>query len=229
MKYIVTVLVIASVSAFGWLTQTNAQSSNRSNQPATNQQTTQQGTSQLVAQPAAAQVKKIGFRATEWKTIHSNSEANAQTEIATLKKIGCEVISENHDNHIDVKYRCPEWKAIKVTTDQLVNQWSTWCVGKGMETVVLNPSANTKKPTVKFRLTEAKSAHLHDPVQAAQIVNTLKLIGCDVTTNQHGDHMDATFSCPQWLTVELQSEDSAHAWQKWLDDSGFETQHTHVK
>jgi hypothetical protein len=172
-------------------------------------------------------LKRVGFRLTDWKTIHSHSEQDAKVAISTLTKIGCEVTSDNHGNHIDVRYRCPEWKSMKVSTDQLANQWSTWCAGKGMETVVLNPPANTKNATVKFRLPNEKSIHLHDPIQAQQILNTLKMIGCTVSTSAHGNHIDASFSCPEWITIELPSDDNAHSWQKWLKESGFETQHVH--
>lgn len=189
----------------------------------------QTGTTNVPAQKAATNAKKIGFRTGDWKTIHAASTEQAEQEAATLKKIGCEVTTENHGNHIDVKFRCAEWKSMKVATDQLVNQWSAWCANKGMETVVFDPPANTQKPTVKFRLVEPKHVHLHDAQQAEQIINTLQLIGCEVKTNNHGDHMDAIFQCPQWITMELQSEDSAHSWQAWLKASGFETQHTHVK
>jgi biotin operon repressor len=176
---------------------------------------------------ATAAPKKMGFRLTEWKTIHSHSQEEAQETIAALEKIGCEVTSGNHGNHIDVNYRCPEWKSMKLATDQLGNQWATWCGAKGMETVIMNPPANTQKATVKFRMPVAKTVHLHDATAAKQIINTLKLIGCEVQSNQHGDHMDATFSCPEWITIEVPTDANAHSWQKWLDESGFETQHTH--
>ena len=189
---------------------------------------TQQNQSQQAPMVQAATApKKMGFRLTEWKTIHSHSAQEAEETISALKKIGCEVTSDNHGNHIDVKYRCPEWKSMKLATDQLVNQWATWCGAKGMETVVMNPPANTQKATVKFRMPAAKTVHLHDMVQANQIINTLELIGCEVKTNQHGDHMDATFSCSEWVTIEVPTDSNAHAWQKWLDESGFETQHSH--
>jgi len=195
-------------------------------------QTAQTQTAQMQNQgsptvQAAAPVKKMGFRLTEWKTIHSHSGEEAKETIAALQKIGCEVTSDNHGNHIDVKYRCPEWKSLKLATDQLVNQWSSWCAAKGMETVVMNPPSNSQRATVQFRMATPRTVHLHDMAQANQIVNTLELIGCEVQNNQHGDHMDATFSCPQWQTIEVPSDANAHAWQKWLDESGFETQHSH--
>ena len=178
---------------------------------------------------AAAPLRKLGFRCTQWKTIHSKTAAEAQEDISTLKKIGCEVVSSDHNNHIDIKYRCPEWKSIKVATDTLATQWSQWCKMKGLETVLMNPPATTKMPTVRFRLVTPRVVHLDNPQDAKQIINTLNLVGCKVSTQLHNGHTDATFSCPEWLTIELASEDSAHSWQKWFNDSGFETQHTHVK
>lgn len=178
---------------------------------------------------AKSSLKKIGFRVIDWKTIHSKDEDETKETIAALKKVGCEVISESHGDHIDVKYRCSDWKSLSFATDQLVNQWSTWLSAKGMETVILNPPAATKNATVKFRMLEPKTVHLHKPEDAKKIINTLRLVGCSVETAEHNGHQDCTFSCPQWTTIELQSCDSAHSWQKWLDDSGFETQHSHAK
>lgn len=169
---------------------------------------------------------KIGFRLKAWKTIHADSADGVQETIATLKKIGCEVESDNHGNHIDIRYRCLNWKSMRLATDQLVDQWTTWCAAKGMETIVMNPPVVTQKPTVKFRLPAERTVHLHNEVQATQILTTLKLIGCIVSSNQHGDHTDATFACPEWITIQLPSDDNAHAWQSWLNESGFETQHS---
>ena len=172
-------------------------------------------------------LKTVGFRLIEWKTIHADSEASAQESVASLKKIGCEVEMNNHGNHIDVRYRCPQWKAMELPSDQLAAQWTSWLKGKSLETVVVNPPANTKSPTVMFRLSTPKTLHLHDPQKANEIVGTLRLIGVEVSVNNHGNHIDATFQCPNWTTIELPSDSNAHVWQKWLNESGFETKHTH--
>jgi len=89
--------------------------------------------------------------------------------------------------------------------------------------------ANTLKPTVRYRLVQPRTVHLHNQADGEKIINTLELVGVNVTTSNHGDHMDATFSCPEWLTIELPTEDTAHSWQNWFRESGFETQHTHVQ
>lgn len=176
---------------------------------------------------ARTSTRQIGFRLTEWKTIHAQSVGQADQEVAALKKIGCEVTSNDHGGHVDIKYRCPQWKSMKVPTETLAKQWSSWCTAKGMETVEMNPPANTKYPTVEYRLPVPQTVHLHNSDQATQIITTLKLIGCQVSTNDHGNHLDTTFSCPQWSTIALPSEESAHSWQSWLDESGFETRHQH--
>ena len=171
----------------------------------------------------------VGYRAPEWKTLHTASTAGAEKTIATLKRIGCEVQTNNHGDHVDIKFRCQEWRSMKVKTHTLQAQWSNWCENQGLETVVVNPNPNTKRPTVAFQMAQARTVHLHDKAAAQKILNTLTLVGCTITTNDHGDHTDATFSCPQWTKIELESEDSAHAWQKWLKESGFETKHAHVQ
>ena len=170
----------------------------------------------------------VGYRAPDWKTLHTSSTEGAEQTVGTLKKIGCEVETNNHGDHIDIKFRCPEWRSMKVKTHALQAQWSNWCETQGLETVVVNPTPNTKRPTVSFQMAQPRTVHLHDQDAAQKILNTLTLVGCEISTNDHGDHTDATFSCPQWTTIELVSEDSAHAWQKWLKESGFQTKHEHV-
>ena len=213
---LLTAICVISIGAFS--AELSAQQV--SNQAAAAQQ-------QVPAGQAKANLKKIGFRLQEWKAIHSHSDQEAAETVAALKKVGCEVTTEQHGDHTDVKYRCPEWKSLSLATDQLVNQWSTWFAAKGMETVVMNPPANTQKATVKFRLAQPKTVHLHDLDAARKIVTTLKLIGCEVSSHDHNGHKDVTFSSPNWITIELPSDENAHVWQKWLNESGFETHHEH--
>jgi hypothetical protein len=216
---IVRIIAACSILLIGLATLATAQET--SNQTVTN--SGQQGKATL----AKASLKKIGFRALEWQAIHAGSTKEAEEIVGSLQKIGCEVTTEQHGDHLDVKYRCVEWKSLELATDQLIAQWSTWFAAKGMETVVVNPPANTKKATVKFRMLTSKTVHLHDPAATQKIITTLKLVGCQVAVNDHDGHKDVTFGCPNWTTIELPSDENAHAWQKWLDDSGFETQHTH--
>ncbi|MCP4477276.1 MAG: hypothetical protein GY818_04205 [Planctomycetaceae bacterium] len=197
--------------------------------PAASQSNPSATKSLVPAKSVKSSMMKMGYRVEAWKTLHSSTAEEAEQSIATLEKIGCEVKSQKHGSHIDVLYRCVDWRSMKLSSSQLVDQWSRWCRDRGMETVLLNPLSETKQPTVRFRMLASRTVHLHDEAKAKQIINTLRMIGCEVATNSHGNHLDATFSCPDWLTIELADEPQAHAWQNWLNSSGFETQHTHVK
>lgn len=176
---------------------------------------------------ASSSVKRIGFRSLNWKTIHAHQPV--QEDIDTLKKLGCEVTAHAHGDHQDIRYRCVQWQTIEVPTDSLKISWAQWLLKKDMEIVVVDPPANTPNPTVQYRLTEPKTLHLHDADKADQIVGTLQMIGVEVATHSHGDHLDARFHCPQWKTIELANEAQAHSWEKWLQEAGFETHHTHVR
>ncbi len=172
-------------------------------------------------------LKKVGFRLAGWKTIHSKDQGEATSEVKTLKKIGCEVVTSDHGNHVDVRYRCAKWKSIELPSGQLASQWTSWLAAKGLETVVVDPPANTSKPTVGYRLETPRTVHLHDVDQLEEVTGALKLIGATVSQHSHGNHVDATYSCPQWKIIELPTEQKAHEWQNWLEKAGFETKHEH--
>jgi len=179
---------------------------------------------QATATQVSASAKKIGFRVSEWKTIHSHDASVMQTEMETLTKIGCEVTTASHGNHVDLKYRCSNWKTIEVPTDDLSSQWTVWLADKEMETVIINPSANYQQSTLRFRMTAPRTLHLHDAKAGQQIIDTLKMIEVEVTTYSHGDHLDAKFQCTEWKSIGLANEAQTQAWKKWLDEAGFETQ-----
>jgi len=114
--------------------------------PATSVYRAPQGTASQVSSAA----KIVGYRAPEWKSLHTTSSEEAEQTLATLKKIGCEVDTNNHGDHFDIKYRCPEWRSMKVKTHTLQSQWSSWCENQGMETVIVNPPA--KAPTITMAI-----------------------------------------------------------------------------
>ena len=236
MKTFVSVFAaVSSIVLTGVITQTSVGQSSHyvASAAGVGSGTSTQPQSRTYRAPQARQVssnaKIVGYRATEWKTVHTSSKAEAEQTTATLKRIGCEVDTNNHGDHIDIRFRCDEWRSMKVKTHTLQSQWSNWCENQGLETVVVNPPANTKRPTVAFQMTTPRTVHLHDQAAAQKILNTLTLVGCELKTNDHNGHTDATFSCPQWKTIELATEESALAWQTWLKESGFETKHSDVQ
>ena len=170
------------------------------------QQTNQQNASQVgntaTAQPRV--VKKVGFRMASWRTIHGDGTKATTDLVTTLQKIGCEVKQDNHGNHTDISFRCPSWKTVSVQNDDQSNQWHQWLVNNEFETV-----------------------HARSAQQAQALKETYELIGCEAVVDNHGDHIDLKFRCPNWSTVALVNSQAAHVWQDWLNKSGFETQHDH--
>lgn len=76
----------------------------------------------------------VSFRLTQWKALHMHDAAAAEKLVVTLKKIGCEVKQNSHGDHIDVQYRCAEWRSIRLKSHDEAHQWEEWFKGKGFET-----------------------------------------------------------------------------------------------
>ena len=179
------------------------------------------------AQQQPAIVKKVGFRMANWRTVYGDGTQATTKLVSTLQEIGCEVKQDDHGGHKDISFRCPSWKTVSVQNDDQSNQWHQWLVDNEFETVVLNPPATTPLPTVNARMANWRTVHAESPQQAQALKETYELIGCETVVDNHGDHIDLKFRCPNWSTVALVNSDAAHVWQDWLNKSGFETQHDH--
>ena len=179
------------------------------------------------AQQQPAVVKKVGFRMANWRTVYGDGTQATTKLVSTLQEIGCEVKQDDHGGHKDISFRCPSWKTVSVQNDDQSNQWHQWLVDNEFETVVLNPPATTPLPTVNARMANWRTVHAESPQQAQALKETYELIGCETVVDNHGDHIDLKFRCPNWSTVALVNSDAAHVWQDWLNKSGFETQHDH--
>ena len=83
---------------------------------------------------SAADKYVVQFRLTKWKTMHFEETAKAETHLATVKKLGCEVKAGDHGGHIDVSYRCAEWRSLAVGTDAGAHKWEKWLRASGFET-----------------------------------------------------------------------------------------------
>jgi hypothetical protein len=89
----------------------------------------------MISQSAtAAEPYVVQFRLPKWKTMHFGETAKAETHLATVKKLGCEVKAGDHGGHIDVSYRCPEWRSLAVQTDDGAHKWEKWLRASGFET-----------------------------------------------------------------------------------------------
>jgi predicted metalloenzyme YecM len=171
--------------------------------------------------------KRIGFRVLNWQTRHIHDTAEAEKLIASLKKIGCEVTQNVHNGHLDVRYRCASWKSITVESDEFQQQWAGWLSRHGLETVMIDPPASPGLELVRFRRSEWNNIHMHDAAEVNQLISMLTMIGCEADQHAHNGHIDVRFRCAAWTSIALHSHESAHRWQQWLNELGFETEHTH--
>lgn len=78
----------------------------------------------------------VELRLTEWRTFHGDASRTAAIEqvAETLENIGCEVVRDNHGNHVDVRYRCPMWTEISFANHRTAEQWIAWLAANGFET-----------------------------------------------------------------------------------------------
>ena len=83
------------------------------------------------------------------------------------------------------------------------------------------------KEIVAYRLAKAKTLEFEDTKKADQHYSTVKKLGCEAKKDNHNGHVDVTYRCSKWRQLELDSHKAAHAWERWLKASGFETKHTH--
>ncbi|MCO8123198.1 hypothetical protein NHH03_15725 [Stieleria sp. TO1_6] len=80
----------------------------------------------LAAAPAATAAEVVHFQCKEWKAKHIHDAKKAETIAATLKKLGCEVKQDEHNGHMDVKYRCEKEKQLPVKTHEEAVKWEKW-------------------------------------------------------------------------------------------------------
>ncbi|TWU59268.1 hypothetical protein Poly51_20550 [Rubripirellula tenax] len=89
----------------------------------------------LMALPGFAVAgEMVRYQCKEWKAKHIHDEKKADTISATLKKLGCEMKKDQHDGHIDVKYRCPEWRELKLDSHDEAHKWEKWLKEYGFQT-----------------------------------------------------------------------------------------------
>lgn len=82
----------------------------------------------------AADHETVDYRLVEWKTKHFHDAAKAGTHASTLRKLGCEVKRESHGGHIDVNYRCPEWRRMSASSHDEAHRWEEWLKSAGFAT-----------------------------------------------------------------------------------------------
>ncbi|QDT03118.1 hypothetical protein K227x_14990 [Rubripirellula lacrimiformis] len=89
----------------------------------------------LMAVPTFALAgEMVRYQCKEWKAKHIHDAKKADTISATLKKLGCELKQDQHNGHIDVKYRCPDWRELKLDSHDEAHKWEKWLKEYGFTT-----------------------------------------------------------------------------------------------
>ena len=77
--------------------------------------------------PAIASADEIvRYQLKDWRAKHIHDTKKADTIAKTLKSLGCEVKKEQHNGHIDLKYRCVKWHQMKLDTHKEAHKWESW-------------------------------------------------------------------------------------------------------
>lgn len=166
----------------------------------------------------------IAFHLPKWKTMHFDDAAKAKQHADMVKKLGCEVKEGKHAGHIDLTYRCVQWKSMAVETHQLADQWSGWLKGSGFDVSHAhpNPVYAEGKEAVEFRLLSWKTIHGKGTAEDKKFVNLLSNLGCEVVESEHAGHSDIKFRAPIWRDVHVADHKTADELGIWLKTIGFE-------
>lgn len=166
----------------------------------------------------------IAFQLPQWKTMHFDDAAKAKQHADMVKKLGCEVKQGQHAGHIDLTYRCVQWKSMAVETHQLADQWSGWLKGSGFDVSHAHPDPAYAegKETVEFRLVSWKSIHGNGAADDQKFVDLLSKLGCEVVESAHAGHSDIKFRAPIWRDIHVADHKTADELGAWLKKNGFE-------
>lgn len=184
----------------------------------------------IAASSAQAEDKllSIAFRLANWKSLHFDNPVEAQKQVQTLKQLGCEVQTEQHAGHFDVRFRASKWTKLTVDNPKLIDDWEKWLKATGFKTLHGNDNAPVQGViAVHYRMPRKYRMHLDDAEAAKEFVAIFMSLGCSVQEDRHGGHVDLTINSLNWLNLTFDTHDEAHAIQKWLDEHGFETRHNH--
>ena len=200
--------------------------------------------------PAFAQERTgnttIAYRLTRAKTIHFDDQQTADKHLEVVKRLGCEASSEMHEGHPDVTYRCPEWKSLTVESDKLAHQWQSWLIASGFQTLHGHPANDAhghshaggadhdhdhghaaRGEAISYRLRDWKTQQHETKVSANSFVAVTKGLGCEVKSTEESGVFMVSYRCRTEMILDLPSHDAAHAWEQWLNKTGFQTSHQH--
>jgi len=68
----------------------------------------------------------VRYQLPTWKAKHVHDAGKAETIVKTLTKLGCDVKKSQHSGHVDVQYRCPQWRQLRLDSHEEAHQWEKW-------------------------------------------------------------------------------------------------------
>ncbi len=86
----------------------------------------------LTLSASAAEI--VRYRLPTWKAKHIHDSKKADIIADTLGKLKCELERKEHDGHIDVRYRCPQWRQLELKTHEEAHKWEKWLKDYEFET-----------------------------------------------------------------------------------------------
>lgn len=80
------------------------------------------------------QREEVTYRLTRQSNQHFDRPEEAEQFLAIVKALGCEAVKSRHGNHIDVSFRCADWKCAEFPSHDAAHGWETWLKAAGFET-----------------------------------------------------------------------------------------------
>ena len=74
----------------------------------------------------AAEKQVVEYRLTQQRTIHLDDEKTARQFHSTLQQLHCESKLDIHDGHIDLTYRCRDWRRVEFNNHATAHKWERW-------------------------------------------------------------------------------------------------------
>ena len=82
--------------------------------------------------------------------------------------------------------------------------------------------------SLAFSLPKAKNMHFEDAAKAEKHLKTVQQLGCRARMEKHDGHIDVTYQCEEWKTLEVTTHELGDKWSQWLKDAGFDVAHGHI-
>ncbi len=83
---------------------------------------------------SAANLERVDYRLTAWKSVHFKNAAQAASYMKTFKSLHVECKQSQHGDHVDVSYRCPKWQTLTLKSHAEAHNFQGFLEKIGFET-----------------------------------------------------------------------------------------------